>query len=334
MIIPKKLQKGDTIGICSPSSPVAAHCPKRLKRGIEELERMGFKVRVAPNTLRVQEYMAGTVEERIEDLHSLFKDTEVKAIITTIGGTCSHQLLEHLDYSLIKENPKIFLGYSDITALHTAIHLKTSLITYLGPAVLPQFGEFGGILPYTKHHFIKTFVEGESIHYKPSTQYVMEHLWWDEEDSRERNQLENKGPSIVKEGKAEGRIIAANVGTMLLLAGTEYFPDLEGAILCIEDDPDETPSSIDRYLTQLRHLDVFSKIKGLLVGRFHDHVGFKDNQLSSILSRVTEGYEFPIISDLDFGHTDPMFILPNGIKAKLVVVEDHIEFQLLEKPVE
>jgi muramoyltetrapeptide carboxypeptidase len=332
MTIPNRLKIGDTIGICSPSSPVAAHCPKRLKRGIEELKNLGFNVKVAPNTLKIEEYMAGTIEERVEDLHNLFGDNDVKAIITTIGGTCSHQLLDVIDFSLIQKHPKIFLGYSDITALHMAIYQKTSLTTYLGPAVLPQFGEFGGLQTYTKEHFFQSLVQGERVYYSASPSYVMEHLWWDEEDNRLREQIENKGPHVVKKGRAEGKIIAVNMGTMLLLAGTEYFPDLEGAILCIEDDPEETPSSIDRYLTQLRHMGVYSKINGLIVGRFHDHVSFKENQLAGILSRVTEGYEIPVVTDLDFGHTDPMFILPNGIRARLEVHENQIDFHLVEKP--
>ena len=333
MTIPTRLHIGDTIGICSPSSPVAAHCPKRLKRGIEELKRLGFNVKVAPNTLKINEYMAGTVEERVEDLHYLFADQEVKAIITTIGGTCSHQLLLHLDYELIKNNPKILLGYSDITALHLAIYQRTGLTTYLGPAVLPQFGEYGGLLSYTQEHFIQTLIHGERIEYSPSSAYVMEHLWWDEEDNRSREQRGNQGPRAVMEGEAEGKIIAANMGTMLLLAGTSYFPDLDGAILCIEDDPEETPSSIDRYLTQLGHMGVYSKINGLIVGRFHDNVGFKESQLEDILLRVTKGYDLPVVTDLDFGHTDPMFILPNGIKAKLTVHGKEIGFTLMGDPV-
>ncbi|UII58578.1 LD-carboxypeptidase (plasmid) [Cytobacillus spongiae] len=333
MTIPPRLTMGDTIGICSPSSPVAAHCPKRLKRGMEELKRLGFNVKVAPNTLKLQEYMAGTIDERVDDLHDLFKDKEVKAIITTIGGTCSHQLLEHLDFGLIEQNPKIFLGYSDITALHLAIYKKTGLTTYLGPAVLPQFGEFGGLLTYTRDHFFQTFVKGERAKYDSSSDYVMEHLWWDEEDDRLREKVSNEGPRVVKAGKAEGKIIAANMGTMLLLAGTEYFPEWKGSILCIEDDPDETPSSIDRYLTQLRHMGVLAEINGLVVGRFHDHVGFKENQLAEILSRVTEGYEIPVVTDLDFGHTDPMFVLPNGIQAEITVNEKQIDFRLKENPV-
>ncbi|BCB04343.1 S66 family peptidase [Bacillus sp. KH172YL63] len=333
MIIPARLQEGDIIGICSPSSPVAGHCPKRLNRGIEELKSLGFKVKTAPNTLKINEYMAGTVEERVDDLHGLFADEEVKAIITTIGGTCSHQLLEHLDYNFIRNHPKILLGYSDITALHLAIHRMTGMTTYLGPAVLPQYGEWGGLIPYTKEHIIRTLMEGEKVVYMPSASHVMEHLWWDEEDNRAREQLDNKGPQAVRAGMGEGNIVAANVGTMLLLSATPYFPDLEGAILCIEDDPDETPSSIDRYLTQLRHMGIYGKINGLVIGRFHENVGFQDNQLGEMLKRVTEGYDIPIVTDMDFGHTDPMFILPNGIRARLHVSRSEIDFRLLEKPV-
>jgi muramoyltetrapeptide carboxypeptidase len=130
LIRPKRLQRGDMIGIVSPSSGIAALCPRRLQRGIEELKRLGFQVIVGKNAKKRNEYMAGTIEERIEDLHEMFANSEVKAIITTIGGTCSHQLLEDLDYNLIKNNPKIFMGYSDITALHLAILKKRGLLRF------------------------------------------------------------------------------------------------------------------------------------------------------------------------------------------------------------
>ncbi|RLQ95377.1 S66 family peptidase [Falsibacillus albus] len=333
MIKPQRLKKGDAIGIISPSAGVAAVCPRRFERGVKTIESMGLKVKCGRNALKKDEYMAGSIEERVEDLHVMFQDPEVKAIITTIGGTCSHQMLEYLDFAMIRDNPKIFMGYSDITALHLAISKRSQLVTYLGPAILPQFGEFGGLLSYTNKAFEDLLVKGNKVEYKSSHSFIMEHLWWDKEDNRKRDMTSNPGMKVLKEGTAEGEIIAANMGVMLLLAGTSYFPDLEGKILCIEDDEGETPSSIDRYLTQMRQMGIFGKISGLVVGRFHSNVGFKEGQLESILQRVTTGYNFPVIIGADFGHTDPMMILPNGIQASLKASNINIDFRLTESPV-
>lgn len=334
MIIPGKLRSGDTIGIVSPSAGVAGICPRRFERGIHELERMGFRIIIGEHARSKLGYMAGTIKERAEDLHNMFRNPEVKAIIATIGGTCSHQILEHLDYELIRNNPKILLGYSDITALQLAIYKKTGLATYLGPAVLPQFGEYGGLLPYTEYYVRSLLMEGDHVQFSASDHSVVEYLEWDKEDDRRRERVENRGFLTIKSGQASGPIIAGNMGVMLLLAGTDYFPDLDGAILCIEDDEEETPASIDRYLTQLRHLGVFGRIAGLVVGRFHPAVGFEPGQLEDLINRVTEGYSFPVVLNADFGHTDPMITLPNGIKAELLADQSgKVSFSLLQSAV-
>ncbi|QPA32817.1 S66 peptidase family protein [Thermaerobacillus caldiproteolyticus] len=337
LIRPKRLQRGDTIGIVSPSSGIAALCPRRLERGMEELKRLGFKVMIGKNARKRHEYMAGTVEERIEDLHEMFANPEVTAIIATIGGTCSHQLLEDLDYHLIKHHPKIFMGYSDITALHLAIYKQTGLVTFLGPAILPQFGEYGGLLDYTKTYFEDVLMQGKAVEIKNSDMCVFERLRWDQEDDRKRTSLPNKGMRVLKPGHVRGNIIAGNMGVLLLLAGTPYFPNVDGAILCIEDDEEETPASIDRYLTQMRQMGIFERIQGLVIGRFHPLVGFKEDQslLEEILLRSTRGYDFPIVYHADFGHTDPMAILPNGINAELKASkEGEITFRFLEAAVD
>jgi muramoyltetrapeptide carboxypeptidase len=332
MIIPEALKRGDTIGICSPSSPIAALCPRRFQRGITELEKMGFKVVVAKNALNNDGYMAGTIEERVADLNELFSNKEVKAIITTIGGTCSHQLLEEIDYSIISSNPKIFMGYSDITALHAAFVKKAGLVTYLGPAILPQFGEYGGLLSFTKKHFEATLINGERVALDSSETYVEEQLYWDENDDRVRIQIPHKGMQGLKKGNATGKVVAANMSTLLLLAGTEYFPDMKQAILCLEDDENESPSFIDRSFTQLRHLGVYDKIAGMVVGRFREKNGFEERQLEQIILSSTRGYSFPIVVGADFGHSDPMYILPNGVVASLQV-EQNCTFVLREAAV-
>ncbi|WP_335873029.1 S66 family peptidase [Bacillus sp. 2205SS5-2] len=330
--MPDKLQLGDTIGICSPASGVAALCPRRFQRGIDHIKELGFQVKVATNALKRTDYMAGSIQDRVDDLHELFTDKGVKAIITAIGGYSSHQLLEQLDFNLIQQNPKILLGYSDITSLHLAILKKANLVTYLGPSVLVQFGEFDGLLPFTKKYFFDLLVEGDEVNYESSDACIYETLMWDEDDDRKRKTVSHTGMKVVKSGQAKGSIVAANLSTLLLLAGTRYFPDMDGVLLCLEDDEEESPAFLDRFFTQLRQMGVYHQIAGLIIGRFHKQVGFKDGQLESLLLRVTDGHVFPIIVGADFGHTDPMYILPNGIKAELNA-EQSISFRLLEKAV-
>ena len=334
MIVPSRLRTGDTIGIVSPASPVAAFCSKRFARGVENLEKMGFSVRVAEHATARHGHTAGTIEDRVSDIHTMFSDTDVRAIITTIGGFNSNQLLEYLDYDLIARHPKILMGYSDITAVLLAIHKMTGLVTFLGPAIMPQFGEAGGLHRYTAEWFHAILMEPTlPIELTPSNLSIHEQLRWDTEDTRPRREEPHPGPRVLKDGVATGPIIAGNLGTMLALASTRYFPDLDGVILCVEDDEEESPGTIDRFLTQLRHMGVFERIVALVVGRFHPSVGFSDrDSLRDIVLTATEGCDIPIAVDFDFGHTDPMFTLPNGVRAR-VDFRERARLQLLEEPV-
>lgn len=336
MIKPTKLQKGDTIGIISTSSPVAAMCPRRFQRGMDELERMGFRVKIGKHALNKCGHLAGTIEERLKDFHDMIRDQEVKGIINTIGGFNSNQLLDSLDYDLIKQNPKVIVGYSDFTAVLHAIYQKCNLVTYMGPALLPQFGEFGGLLPYTKHYFTSVLQDpSDDLVFKPSTHWISERLMWDQDDVRPRTQIKNHGPYVIREGEAAGKILAGNLGTLLLAAGTPYLPNFKDCILFLEDDESEHAATIDRYFTQLRNMGVFEEVNGIVIGRFHPDVTFHDDYpLSEIVKVATRGYDFPIIAGADFGHTDPMLTLPNGIQVDMKVSNEEIILQLKEKAVQ
>ncbi|HEY8346718.1 MAG TPA: LD-carboxypeptidase [Symbiobacteriaceae bacterium] len=210
LIRPPRLQPGDLIGIVSPSSPVAHVVPRRLKRGMAELERLGFRVRLGRHATAKHGHTAGTIADRVADLHEMFADPEVKGIITTIGGYNSNQLLDQLDYDLIAANPKVFMGYSDITALHMGIHVRAGLFTFLGPAVLPQFGEAGGLMPYIRQSFQRTVCTTSPVgELEPSPETVAETLRWDEEDDRPRRTTRNPGPRPLRSGVARGRWWAA-----------------------------------------------------------------------------------------------------------------------------
>lgn len=335
MILPPLLEEGDTIGVVSPASPVPALRPGRFERGLRNLEAMGFRARAAENASAISNHTAGTIEQRVSDLHEMFADEEVRAIVCSIGGYNSNQLLDRLDYDLIRQNPKILLGYSDITALLLAIHRTVGLVTFLGPSLMAQFGEHGGLHPYTERWLRKTLMRSKPPGLlEPSGVNIHERLEWDEEDDRLRREEPHEGPKVLKPGHAEGPIVAGNLSTLLLLAGTPYLPDLDSAILCLEVSDEEPVGWADRFLFQLRHIGAFEKVAGLVVGREHPASGFtEDDSLEGILRAAAEGYSLPIATGFDFGHTDPMFVLPNGVRARAGFGEN-ATLELLESGVD
>jgi muramoyltetrapeptide carboxypeptidase len=330
---PPRLRRGDTIGIFTPSLPVPFERPRRFARAVAELERRGFSVVAAPHALRARGHVAGTVEERAGDLNGLFADDRVRGLMAAIGGFNSNSLLEALDYDLIAARPKVFVGYSDVTALHAAIWSRTRLAVTLGPALLPQLGEHGGADPYTWDSFARTLMRAEPAgRIEPAPAWTDERLAWDEADDRPRARRPNAGPRPVRAGSAEGVVVAGNLSTLLGLAGTCFFPALEGTLLFLEEDETEQLPQIDRLLTQLRLLGAFERAAGLALGRFQAGSAIPPAALDELLLRVTAGTSLPIAADLDFGHTDPMVCLPWGVRARLEVGSG-VALELLEPAV-
>jgi muramoyltetrapeptide carboxypeptidase len=334
LLRPPRLQRGDTIGVFTPSVPSPAQAPQRFERGIAELERLGFRVEVAPNARGNGGHRSGTIEERLDDLHALFADPEVRGLVAAIGGFNSNSLLDGLDYDLIRANPKVFVGYSDVTALHAGIWSQTGLAVTLGPSVLMQHGEFDGVDPYTWASFERTLMRAEPPgELEPATEWTDEQLPWDEADTRRRVRRPNAGPRTIRPGTAEGHVVAGNLVTLLGLAATPYWPDLDGALLFLEDDHEEEAAQIDRMLAQLRLMGTFDRIAGLAFGRFTSASDLGPRSaLDSIVLEVTRGHDFPVAADLDFGHTDPMFCLPWGVRARLEA-QDRVRLSLLEPAV-
>ena len=296
----KSLRVGDTIGLFSPSAPLAGLVPHRTQKGIQALERLGFKIKVGENALKVTGHTAGTPQERAEDINSFFEDKEVKAIFSFIGGNHSNQILKYLDFNLIKKNPKIFLGYSDATVLHFALHTKTNLVTFYGPAVLTQFAENPKVIPYTERYFKKALMTNKPIgKIQPSNQWTDEILdWFKKEDlKRPRKMKKNKGWEWLKPGKAEGKILGGCITSMLHLRGTEYWPDFSDSVLFWEtpesgDDftKGEKVENIDSYLTDLENSGIFERIKGMIVAKFFGYTNKQEKQLIEIIKNYTVKY--------------------------------------------
>lgn len=314
---PRALRAGAHLRVLSLSAPIAALCPRRFERGCDYLRQLGFQVSLAPTTTERWQHMAGRPEHRARDFVAAWLDPEVDGILSVIGGHSTHQILEHVPFERLSE-PKAFIGYSDTTTLQMALYARCRHVTFHGPALMPQFGEFGGPWPATLESFLDATQSPASLRKLASPgQRVAEHLRWETEDDRPRRLEPIESRNCLRPGEARGRLLIANMGCLLLLAGTPFFPDCRGAILVLEDDESETVESIDRYLTQLRHLGVWSQIGGLVVGRFPEQVGLSENALEELLLRATQGMSFPILTGFEIGHVDPALTVPIGVLAEL-----------------
>lgn len=317
LIKPPRLRPGATVGVVSLSSPVAADCPRRFTRGCEALSALGYRLRVPAAARAKHRYMAGSVEARVQSLVELWEDDSVDAIVSTIGGSSTHQLLEYLPFERFRAQPKIFVGYSDTTTLHMALQVEAGLVSFYGPAVLPQFGEHGGPVPYTLSE-LQRVLQGAALGPVPEAPgWIEERLAWDKADDRPRELRVGQSRRAVRPGVATGPLVVANAGSLLLLAGTRYFPDLTGSVLILEEDESESPPTIDRFFTQLRHLGVFERIAALGVGRFPKEVGLEDAALDEIIERAVGPRPLPILVGLEVGHVDPITTLPIGTRATL-----------------
>lgn len=260
-----------------------------------------------------------SIEHRLADLHEAFADPTVTAILAIRGGWNCNQLLPFLDYDLIKKNPKIFCGFSDITALGNAILAKTGLVTYSGPN-FNQFS-FGDKIAYTYDHFLKAVMDREPIEIIPSKE------WTDSYFSAEKpwEFRANEGFWAVQEGKAEGTIIGGNLCTLSLLQGTQYMPESKDVILFVEDDHETHPRTFDRDLTSLTQQPWFDSVRGVVFGRCQSTAVNQEfgpvtkEKLFGIIRRNAALKNLPIIGNADFGHTYPIFTFPIGGTATMSV---------------
>ena len=250
---------------------------------------------------------------------------EVKTILCAIGGNIANKTLKYLDFKKIRENPKIFCGYSDITALNNSIFAKTGLVTYSGP----HYSTFGQKLhfEYTLEYFKKCFFSDAAFDVFPSKQWSDDE-WFKNQNNREL--IQNKGFYVINEGQAEGIILGANLCTFNLLQGTEYFPNLTGSILFLEDDYESLPHTLDRDLQSLIHLPGFERIKGLIIGRFQKASKMTKEKLRNIIKTKKELDRLPVIGEVDFGHTDPKVTFPIGGKVRLKAYEANSQIEILE----
>ncbi len=314
-IIPERLKKGDKVMVIAPARGIKIIGQDARAIAKERLESLGLEVVFAPNTTDDNwDYMgSASVEKRVEDIHTAFADKSVKAIMTIIGGANSNQLLKYLDYELIKNNPKIFCGFSDITALENAILAKTGMVVYYGPHFSSLGMKYG--CDYTFEHFAKMLVADGKDKITPS-EIWSDDLWFLNQEKREFEA--NEGYWNIRNGEASGTIIGGNLCTFNLLLGTEFRPAFpKDTILFIEDTEASSLADFERNLQALLHQPDFANVKALVIGRFQKGSKVTREGLEYILNAKAELKELPILANVDFGHTAPLLTIPLGGTAFL-----------------
>ncbi|HET8854431.1 MAG TPA: LD-carboxypeptidase [Salinimicrobium sp.] len=301
IIKPKNLSPGDTVGIVSPASAIFETEPYQI--AVESLEAMGLKVKLGEHVKNRYGHLAGTDQERAEELNAMFRDREVNGIICLRGGSGAARILELLDYDAIKNNPKVFCGYSDITALHLGVFTKTGLVTFHGPLAVSPWNEF------TVDHFKSMLFEGEAAVLK-NPEGTGEFL------TQVKNRIRTITPGVVK-----GRLLGGNLSVMTGIMGSEYFPkDWSGKILYLED-VGEAIYAMDRMMTQLELGGVFEKIDGFIFGKCTDcdpgGSGYGSLTLEEVIDHYIKPLGIPAFSGAMIGHIDKNLTIPNGIEAEM-----------------
>ena len=263
---PARLRPGATVGLIAPGSPIA---PARYAKMLDNMSMLGFKVKEGKNTRGSHGFLAGTDEQRLADLHTAFADPEVEAVWCIRGGYGCMRLLPHIDYELIRRNPKPFIGYSDITALHLAIHEKTGLVCFHGPVAASEFPED------TWQYFRNVVMEPLPDHSIaiPAAEMVLEG--------------DEFRPFVITSGKAQGMLTGGNLSLLSALAGTSYLPSFKNKIVFIED-VGEQPYRIDRMLYQMAEATDIGQAAGIALGVFSDCNPKGDSPSLSLVETLTE----------------------------------------------
>ena len=293
-LLPGPLAKGDTVGLVSPSSASDDSFSLQLAR--EAMEALGFRVTVGVHAGDRRGHLAGSDAGRAGDLNAMFADKSVKAIVCTRGGSGAARLLPLLDYDLIRRNPKVLLGYSDITALHCAIQAKTGLVTFHGPIGSGSWNAFN------VDQFRRVLLDRELVEYRNKLEAG------DELVPRRNRTI------TIRPGKARGPLVGGNLTVLTALAGSSYLPDFSGKILFLEDVA-EAPYRVDRMFSTLKLMGALDKIAGLVFGECSEcnpGDGYGSLTLEQILDDYLGPLKIPVYRGAMIGHIREQFILPVG----------------------
>lgn len=319
LLKPPGLNPGDTIGFFSPSSAATAWAPNRFARAKAYLAAQGFELKAGSLTGERDHWRSGSIAARADELNALIRDPQVRAIMSVIGGSNSNSLLPYLDFDALKRDPKIVIGYSDVTALLLGIYAQTGLVTFYGPALVASFGELSPLVDETLVGFLSVCMAGGASlpHRLPTpTQWTEERLDW-EHQTRAKQCWPNRLISVGT-GRVRGRLIGGNLNTLAGIWGSPYMPSIKrGDILLLEDSL-KTAETVERAFTHLKLCGVFDRIGALVLGKHElfNAQGSGKRPLDILLEVVGEP-TFPILAEYDSAHTHPMLTLPLGIEAEL-----------------
>lgn len=320
-MIPAKLKAGDHVRVIAPAHSLSPAFTREMKaQATEGMGELGLTVSYGKYIDELNDFKTATIEHRLEDLHDAFADPKVQAIIPARGGSTSGQLLKYIDYDLIRKNPKVICGLSDITALSYAIYAKTGLVTYYGP----HFTILGAskIIDYSFEYMKKTFFSNAAIPIKPSEHYC-DSAW-------DREVIVNEGLWTINEGRAEGKSIGGNFLTTNFVLGSEFMPDLAGSILFMEENHIIDYRGVQNELQAILNQPNSDKIRGLIIGRFQKGTGMTQELLTKIIKDKKELDNIPVVGNVDFGHTVPMITFPIGGAVKLQVMDDKVKINIVE----
>lgn len=299
-IRPRRLRDGDTIGLINPSGAIYERAPYELAH--EALRALGFRVRESPNLRARYGHMAGTPQQRADDIHTLFADPAVAGILAVTGGSGANRVLPHLDYELIRRHPKFLGGFSDLTALITAVHRRSGLVTFHAPLGRSEWNAF------TVEHFKAVVMDGAA--------HTM------------RNAATRGDDLVCRDGRiatlhggvARGTLVGGNLAVLTSLAGTPYWPSFDGAILFLED-VNEYIYRIDRMLSTLMLSGALQGVAGVVLGGFTDCPVSEGSFGTLTLDEVFDDYfaplGVPVYRGAQFGHVKRKFTIPLGVTAEI-----------------
>jgi len=310
-IFPQCLKKGDLIGLVTPGSPIEK---RQLDETIQKLENLGFRTYNTDSVLAEYGYFAGRDQERADELMHMFTNKEVDGIWCVRGGYGSIRILNLLDFEKIEQNPKVFVGYSDITALLTTVFEQTGLVTYHGPVGISDFNDFS----------VKSL---EKVILNPGNQY---RIPYEREDDTEDNPEFDR--YTIHGGKAEGELIGGNISVLDSMIGSRFEPNFENKIVYLEEIEEKT-YRVDKMLFHLLEATTLKKAAGVVMGVFSD-CNINDEPRLSLRTAIEDLLRplgIPVSYGLSFGHINKMVTIPNGIRARMNA--DRNNLKLLEKTV-
>ena len=295
MLKPKPLKKGDTIGLVGVSGALQ-NPEERYPKMMEAIDALGYKVIVADSCREQYGYLSGSDASRARGLNQMFADDRVDAVVCMRGGYGVARMLDQVDFDIIRANPKIFLGYSDITALHTAIHEKVGMVTFHGPMPSTCWTKFDD---FTRESMLRALTSTEPL--------------------GELKNPEGMEPECVVPGVCEGTLVGGNLSLIVSACGTPYALDVEGKVLLLED-IGEKIYRLDSMLTQLRQAGMFEKCAGVVLGGFTDCTVEYENYalvLEDIVRDIIVPAGKPVLANMSIGHMDTKITVPLGVRCRL-----------------